>query len=348
MNQLVPDYAVRQAELSSIWLVRYAHFIGVDERPFFGLRYDGMERQACGDVWQKWQRDIVAHYLAEAQLEIENEVGFFLTPRWVGGSDRPDETDVQPYRGRTHTRWAKIIEPGVRAEEIIATAPVDYTFDPATITVPYSAGVSLGEIHVFYPGTNVEVPYSQIEVMFPNMVIRIRRARLVKIDQQDNPKQGWDWSDTSPAGPFQAQVEVRRVYNDPTTQAVVNHATGCACANEQSSACIQVKNPDTGHIGIYPTGRGGCACKQSVSLNYRAGMTAFDPRTFDMTVRLAHAKMPNQPCGCDVAAALYQRDHLTPEYISPERLACPFGQADGAWQAFRYARSIKVYRAGVL
>lgn len=143
-------------------------------------------------------------------------------------------------------------------------------------------------------------------------------------------------------------MEVRRVYNDPATQAIVTHASGCACKQEQLSACIQVRNPETGHIGLYPTGKSACGCRQSMSLNYRAGLSTFDPRTFDMTVRLAHAKMPNQPCGCDIAAALYQRDHLTPEYIAPERLACPFGQADGAWQAFRYARSIKVHRAGVL
>jgi len=58
--------------------------------------------------------------------------------------------------------------------------------------------------------------------------------------------------------------------------------------------------------------------------------------------------MPEEPCGCEVAQRLWRRDRHVPEVLTRERINCPYGLSDGAWQAWRFTQSMKLVRGRVL
>ena len=83
-------------------------------------------------------------------------------------------------------------------------------------------------------------------------------------------------------------------------------------------------------------------------LNYLSGMDPTSPQAEDAIIRLAHSKMPEEPCGCSVAQRLWKRDRSVPSLLTAERLNCPFGLSDGAWIAWKFAMALKKYRAHTL
>jgi len=78
-----------------------------------------------------------------------------------------------------------------------------------------------------------------------------------------------------------------------------------------------------------------------VRVNYYDGKQYLSRQMEDAIVRLAHAKMPDEPCGCDVAQRMWKRDRNVPEVLTRERINCPFGMSDGAWIAWQFTRSFK-------
>ena len=84
-----------------------------------------------------------------------------------------------------------------------------------------------------------------------------------------------------------------------------------------------------------------------VRLNYQAGLRTLDTAMKSALVRLAHARMASEPCGCDIVRRLWERDRKAPDVLSRERLNCPFGPSEGAWVAYKLAQSRKLYRMNV-
>jgi len=347
-------------------MARYAKIIGYWECSFFGVRRDGAP-DSCRSIWVKRERDDILKYLAEAQQEIEDEIGYAIgTWRWFD--------DLLPYSFPLRARKGYVIEGGVRASTDIATdEAVDHTTDPAVIGPVATTVTDEDEIHVYYPASlveeEIEISPSDIDLDTGagTVTIYVPRCRMVHPDFVDNPRGGVDYTDDNN---FLAVVDVKRVYNDPSTNAslIWPHRSssacspGCTCPTCSSytrTGCINVHNPLTGSLGVLPaTYSGGtwtalsssacCIGKPNyVHVYYRAGRE-LTRQAEDAIVRLAHAKMPAEPCSCEVVSLLWKRDRNIPEVMTRERINCPFGLSDGAWAAWEFCQSpgMKLVRGG--
>lgn len=345
-------------EDSAVSLARYAQIIGYSECAFFGVKPLESQGFTCRIIWTLDQRRMVAKYLQEAQGELEDVLGYPLSPRWFAN-------EQHDYRCPVFAKWGEVIGAGVRAETVIDEgATVNYldgldNLEPAEVTVATSV-TDPDEIHVYHPGTDAEIFPSGITIEAGVATIQIPRCRLVATARVDNPPEGWEYED---ATIYEETVDVRRVYNDPSTNAVLvsphscSSGGGCACSCQEytHAACMYVHNKRLGIIeakaATYSEEDGwrssGASCFRSYSLvrlNYRAGLTTLPFQMEDAIVRLAHSKMPVEPCGCDPAVLLWKRDRAAPEAYTRERLNNPFGTNEGAFIAYRWAMSKRIVR----
>lgn len=366
----IPALSTLTAEDSAVKLPRYAQIIQADECAFFGVFRDDAEHPDCRDIWTKAQRDDIARYLAEAQEEIENEVGYFLSPRYVVGqlSEEPNGndrlTDNRRYGLPLSARWMKVIAGGVRAATDVALASVvNHAADPAVVGPIATALTDTAEIHVYHPGTDVEIWPSVITITGGNLTITIPRCRMVKSALADNPKAGLDYNDTTN---FESTVDVKRIYTDSSTNAVLvwphqcnSVCASCGCSEYTQTACIYIRDERLGTLDVLPatysdgSWRGsGASClpgrPERVRLNYLAGMKDLTRQAEDVIVRLAHAKQPAEMCGCQVAHRMWERDRNVPTVLTRERLNAPWGFSDGAYTTWRWAQTMKVSRGSVL
>ncbi len=170
----------------------------------------------------------------------------------------------------------------------------------------------------------------------------------------DNEPGGLIYTDLSN---FESTVDIQRVYNDISTQATLvwphtcsgTSYCGCTCGEYTQDGCIYVRNPELGTLDVlaatYSAGSWSTVCRRcagnpdALLLNYRAGLIELTYQAEDAIIRLAHAKMPYAPCGCDIYRRVWQRDTNVPDVLSVERYNCPFGMSDGAWIAWRFANA---------
>ena len=368
---IIETQATLQAE-DSISLARYAKIIGNPECSFWGVRNPNDPTNGeCRAIWSKQQRDTILKALSEAQLEIESVIGYFLAPHYVVGrlADEPSGNDryvdEQPIPGgwKLHARWPKIIALGQGALSDIALASaVNHATDPAVVGPIITTVTDVSEVHVYHPGTYAEIDPSRITIVGGAMTIYIPRCRMVLAAKADNPDSGWEYTDLAN---FEAAVDVKRLYTDPTVNATLAWKSYCgsggACAEETQTACLYVEDAALGLLSVRPASYSsgawltaclsGCVGSSArVRLCYLSGASALSLQAEDAIVRLAHAKMPDEPCGCEGAQRLWRRDRNVPEVLTRERINCPFGMNDGAWIAWRFSQSpsMRVMRASVL
>lgn len=330
---------------SCISPVRYAQRIHQNECSFWGVANPAEVEigYGCDVIWSKWQRDDISYYLAEAQQEIEQQINYPICTRWFTDEQHNLSCPIQ-------TDWGYVIEGGVMAIDDIADAEaVDYSIDPAVIGPIATALTNTDEIAVFYPGSLNQIFPETMEITGGFLTIWVPRCRMVAADKLENPKEGWNYDDLDN---FTTTVDVKRVYNDPSTQAELIWRDCNACESQSQAACIYVRNGEIGSVdvtaGAYSDGawtRTSSFCKpvESVRLNYRAGR-GMTYQMEDAIIRLAHSKMPDELCGCETFTRLWRRDRNIPEILTRERLNSPFGPSDGAMIAFRFTQSMKLYR----
>lgn len=339
-------------------LPRYFQLIQITECSGFGVNNPDAPEPGCRDIWSKFQRDEVERYLAEAQEEIEQQVNYALVKRWF-------TNEQHPYRYPVMTNWGKVVTGGVRDTATIAAGTaVSHVSDPAVVGPIATTVTDTDEIRVYHPGTDVEIIPSAITITGGNVTIRIPRCRMVLASLADNPAEGLSYSDLAN---FEATVDVRRVYNDPSTQATLIWPHQCTavcasggCSDYTHPGCEYVRLPEIGSIDVSPatyangawtvTGSNPACCRgkpQFVKLNYYAGATT-TRQMEDAVIRLAHSKMPDEFCGCEVWTRLWRRDRNVPEVLTRERLNCPFGLSDGAWIAWTFTRQFRLVRGDAI
>jgi len=365
---VVPSESTLTAEESAVTLPRYAQIIQTPECAFFGVHRDADADYECRGIWVKHYRDEIQRYLAEAQQEIEQEIGYFLMPRWIVGeaaTDMPEYLiDGQRYGFPVVARWGYVVEAGIKATANIQLgAAVDHSADPAIVGPIVTTVTDTSEVKVYHPGTTVEIHPSAITILAGQMAITIPRCRMVKAALADNPSGGLDYTDTNN---FEATVDVVREYCDPSTNATLvwphncsSSLCTCTCSEYTQDGCIYVRDARIGILDVLPavyssgawsTSIEACCVgePQLVRLNYRAGVKTLTRQQEDAIVRLAHAKMPEEPCGCEIAQRLWARDREVPKALTRERANCPFGMSDGAWAAWRFAQTFKLVEGMVL
>lgn len=349
---------------NAVRLAKYAQLTQM-ECAFWGV-LDPSEPvdEACSPILTLPEREQIARYLGEAQDEIEQVIGYPLTPRWF--------VDELPYAPIVHAKRKKVIEAGVMAtEDVSLGAAIVFATDPAVIGPLATTVTDANEIRVYHPGTDIEIDPSSITIAAGLLTIEIPRCRLVDAGAVDNPSAGLDYTDVPPSAtsPFEATVDIKRIYNDPYTQATLvwphmssegcNCSYGClVCGEYTHEGCMYIRNGETGAVDILYAHLVGsvwtssCACVCSVPelvrISYHAGLDPLTKQAEDAIIHLAHAKMPRPSCGCGILRDKWDADRLVPDNMTAEQASNPFGQSVGAWIAYKFANAMKIYRAGVL
>jgi hypothetical protein len=324
-------------EFPALNLVRYAQLIQYAECAFFGINHPDRLHYACRDIWTYSQRLDIYNYLMMAQAQIEQAVGYPLAPRWITDERHPAKRLLT-----ANNAW--VIEPGVIRDAMIGNSAVpDYTSDPAEIVVN---GVTClpTDIHVFHNGTDDEIVPSSVVLVAGVLTIKVPWCRMVDTAYWDNPPEGWYYADVATWGAD--AVDVRCLTTDDRTQAVLHGRSGCSCEDEEHDGCLYVRNGKLGQMRLVPDDSCGVCGSPMVDINYRAGKVP-DRISENTVLRLAHASMPTEPCGCDVTQRLWARDRNTPDVLTGQRLNCPFGMSDGAWTAWTFANSQRIVRGSM-
>lgn len=322
-----------------VTLARYAAIIGYSECAFFGVSDASNVNYACRSIWSKYDRDTIADYLTEAQDELENVIGYPLVPTWFTAEEHPYKTPLLLDN-------AKLIAIGLQTSETLGSnVAVSFVSDPATITIPTTL-TSTDGISIFYPGTDIAIIPSSIQIIGGNLIIRAPKCRLLTLEHQDNPVQGWDSSDPTI---YQYTVDIKRFYADTTQQAsIIYDPLQCTpeCTTIEEDICAYIGNAEIGMIRLGGANTATCIAgtPRRVKVNYYAGLTELSKKIEMSIVRLAHSRMPTEPCGCDITQRLWKRDRNEPVVLDRERLNCPFGTSDGAWAAWRLAISLSSFR----
>ncbi len=358
-----PASGLEALSICALSLPEYANIIGYDECAFFGVAYDGQIDYDCRMFWTEWQRMDVYRALSEAQELMESVVGYPLCPTWIVGA--PESfgeqryVDTQGYSNPTLTKWGHIIAAGVRTESTLqASATVTYATEPATVG-PLTVTISdTSEVKVFYPGSDREIAPSRMTYSGGQLTIYIPRCRLVETPNTTDDGIAYTETDN-----FLAAVDVKRIYNNPATNATIVAPHQCngacssvGCSEYTQTACMYVRDHRLGIVDIVPatyssgawTRNTNCTYTyEMVRLNYQAGLRTLDTAMKSALVRLAHTRMAAEPCNCSVVQRLWERDRKAPDVLSREQLNCPFGVSNGAFAAYKLAQSRKLYRMSV-
>lgn len=335
--------------VSAVSLPRYAQMIGYTECAFFGVARSNNVNYACREIWTKAQRDSISAYLMQAQDELESILQYPLQQKWFSDEEHPFSLKVIANNGH-------IISSGVRKEDVISDGAVvtlsdiSGIKDPCEIVLSYDlTGVSLSEIHIFYPGVDVEIIPSRIFYIDASKVltIEIPRCRLVAYDKLNNPDEGLDYTlDEN----FQSTVDVHRIYTDSSVQAKLFYKdNACSSCNiSYDSACQTIIDSIIGTIDVVPSNGYRYRDYIKMALNYSAGISTLTRGIESAIIRLAHSMMPSEPCGCEISQGLWRRDRFIPQILTKERIDCPFGLSDGAWFAWKWACDNELKRISIL
>lgn len=300
---------------SAVTLEHYAWLIGYSESAIFGVyKQDDYENDECRAMWTLQQRNYMLRYFQEAQEELENETRRLFSPTWVTGNlaDTGNDrlTDVQTCKISYYTKWNNLIQMGRKTPNILGLdVVVDHSSDPAIIgPIPVNTAIvtNLNFVKVYYPGTTIEINPSNIYLIGTDLYIEIPRVRMVEFSLRDNPSSGVLYTDIAN---FASLVDI-----------------------------VYLQTVDLNSIVEFGNG--------SAGLWYLAGEIIPTVQEKDMIIRLAHSKMPDEPCGCEVAQRLWKRDRNIPDILTADRLQCPFGINDGAWIAYKWSQSFRKLRMG--
>lgn len=356
----------------AVSLARYAKLINYEEAAFWGVTWENQYLKGCDPLWSEYERMSLQNTLAEAQQEIEQTIGYPLCPTYISGtySDNPRWFDQQDFRSsRLITRYPRILAAGVGVTATVELeSEIDYdSVAGLGIVGPLATSAENSyEIKIFYPGSDREITPSKITLASGNVTIEIPRYRMVK---QEFLNEASDPNGTTiryeNINFFLTTVDVKRVYTDPSTQAelVRPHCRNNNCVNGcyecTQSACIYVRDPFLGIVDVSPatwnedleewSNRTVCAGNyRLIRLNYLAGVRRLDLQAEMAIVRLAHSKMGRPPCQCDKTGQMWQKDYDVTGAVTRERVNCPYGLSNGAWQAYRWALSLSSKRSSIL
>lgn len=365
-HHVIPTATTLVSQPSCIPLPRYAQIIGVNECSFYGIVTGNEQGYACNEIWTRQQRDNIQRALIQAQEWMETVLGYPLNVRWIANKE-----DQQLYHKPARTRWGFLHRGGVRAVSIIqAAVPVAYTSDPIVIG-PIACAVTsdIEELFLCHPGTEEIIFPSKIsyDTTLHTVTFEVPQCRLIKLDHYDNPETGWDYYDIppSPTSPFTTTVDVLRIYNDPSKQIELHTKAGytsgtCSCTDScetlVDTACMRVIETELGIFDFTPASYAGglwtpksqCCCSgrpEVMHLFYQAGIEdthPYHPVLELALVHLAHVIMPSEPCGCEILTRMWKEDTKVPDFLTRERLNCPFGIREGAWQAFQTCLNMRI------
>lgn len=348
MTTIVPLTSAIFSSRLAVSTPRYSQIVDYAEPAFFGVNHPDNKEYACREIWSHSQRVAIYRALAEAQSELEKTLEYPLLPTWIG----PERHPLAPIHV---LNYGKVIQFGVMtsANVQLGVAVSSLPTDPVVISIAGVTFTDVNEVHVYHPGSDVEIYPSAIVIAGGVLTITIPHWRMVLLADEENPVNGWGYTAADDAH-YEQTVDVKREYLSPTLPAAqfvsVDCTDSCDCPDDVlDDACVYVKDLN---LGIVKVGTVGTVCltiyAHSVDFYYQAGLPSLTPHIEDIIVRFAHARMANEPCGCDVLKARWRGDQLIPEVLTRERENCPYGMSQGAWQAWQFAQTSKQPRMGII
>jgi len=332
-------------------LDRYRRIMNIPICLFNGVEDPSETTSGCDYCWPQWWRDLLAQALSDAEGTLANALTFWLGEHYL--------TDTGlTWRDPMELEYGWVVGGGIRGRTEVTPGASDFTTDPATITVAqasFSGGTD--EIVVVEDSTGLEIVPDGVASTGANYVISISQCKLIEWDDLESQSVCIDYDALFPAATWLklADLTVYREYRDTSDQATITFAPSCtccasaeACEGTEYTGCVFVLKDETSRVRVamadysdgswtcsYPTVCG-CFHGTKIDVNYLAGTTSI-PGWEQAIIRLAHTYMAIEPCGCAMFDTVWQRDTRVPTTLTAERINCPFGQADGAWWAWKWA-----------
>lgn len=309
------------------------------------------DRVMAQHEWQEadaTSREEVARAIAEAEENIERELGFRLLPSWEVDEwrqtaryfraelDNISLTDLRCAAQAVKAQWAHLVTVGQRATTLLAaSSPITWSDvmpagdgykETGTVTVAgLAAAVEACEIRVYYPGKSGDPAYEirpiNVSIAAGVATITFRRelAVLEGLMEAFEPVA----VDGTVDAQFLAAVDVYRLYNDPSAPATLlweNRPSTCGCGDDDCPSCDYTA--------------------QTACLNIRGdpahGWLSFVPATYDAITDVWSHQEASVGRNPDIVRLWYQAG------LRDQRVACPTRDMDVQWALIvaRYAASL--------
>lgn len=267
----------RAETVTKLPLDSWARIIGLNPMHFNGLYAPSHPPTVCEQPWLQyaWQdsdrvsREEIAETIALAEETIEQHLGYRLLPSWeieewveLTRPWRPElvnvtMTDIRGRRPTLQADWGYFVSGGIRASELVEAGVTVTPSDPdgdsfdelATVSLTVAAGQAPCELHVYLPVTGhpgdprFEIRPVEVEVSGTTATITFARILAVKPELFEDIVPPADDShhrgvSADEATNFYDEVDVYRVYNDPSQQATLLwEGSGCTCGTSDCQTC---------------------------------------------------------------------------------------------------------------
>ena len=311
----------------------------------------------CSEIVSQQQRDDLAKFLLQAEEMREEELGYFVAPKWHTeeqnvACDNPFLLEKKHLIEVGWPTWSAI-------EEDVAldygTPPFDTTNEPTDpVVITITTSVSTSNIVVTYPDEKVEIKPSSISASGGVVTIQIPRCRLVKKEYCVNRDSAIPYYETDY---FLETVDVWCFYADPESGAEFKWVqTPCDtdCVPNCQTACAVISGEmayEISQVYLYPASyssgtwtRTNCwsysTMPTSARITYRSGKQN-SIHTELLTIHLAHTLMPYAPCECDIVRQRWEADFQLMDQFSP------YGSRRGALDAWMADSRAKVGQGGM-
>lgn len=273
----------RSDTVTLIPLDRAARHLGIDLYHFNSIQgtYAPIHL-ACDDDWYQydWQsagklsRNALAFALRQAEDMVMEHLRWPLVPRWFS----EEKTLSQYYKAEVFsmrnsrfqpkslaTNWGMVIEPGIKATTLIDTPAILWvdkdgdTFKETARITFVTTVTEEQELHVYYPSkegddsweirplTSIVIAVGVATIEFPRYLAPLEEL-IEKIPTDADPHLGIDGSDDTQ---FLVEVDVYRVYNDPSQQITFYYdptldCTTVPCNVATETGCMFVRDARRG------------------------------------------------------------------------------------------------------
>ena len=315
-------------------LDRYQELLGLPIAAFNGLnKPEEVPVYACSTIWKQFNRDNLARFLAIAEEKREQELGYFIAPKYT-------PLDEYPISNPLILKKKYLISLGVQTVTTVQDA-VTVTYrdvgnnilDPITLAITTALTIVPADVVVQYAGEDVPIHPSSVTFSGGVLTILIPRSRLVKPSLNDDREDPLMYDNDSN---FVTTVDVKCVTYDATEAVhyisfgedfLETPTEGIGLIKDKRLSIVEL---DTSALSCV-LGFADCSSASNpiVRISYLSGRQQ-SIMTDMQTLRLAHCLMPFEPCGAE-ATQQYWRDDVT-ENI--QNIITPYGSKSGAVDAW--------------
>lgn len=362
-NGKYSDYEVIMARITegilpdeqtlSVTLDRWQELMRICPSAFNGLeRTDGVECCDCDAIWRQSDRDALAIAIGQAEEMREQELGYHLSPKYI-------DDEEYSYKNPIILRRKHLVAIGSKKCDTVAlSVPIVLSVagvinDPVTAVVPTTVTDS-SEIHIFYPGEDVEIRPQSVVISGGNATITIIRARLISwaaANSNCDPAPRYD-DDAN----FITTIDVKRCYTDLSDGAFLVWEGQCCSSCDFTELTQQlyptITNPRlaifTWKVGTYSAGVwtpvccfSHACCPNAIRVSYLSGRKS-SVATEIQTIRLAHTLLPNIiPDRINLCSGCWKEDR-----VMSESMITPYGNMAGAIMAWSADSRAKIGYGG--